>query len=82
MTMSESAGERVLRQARERFDLLWDRGMDEGYPLCCISAFVTDVAGGRHPAQLRPLSKLDGRVLCEYCMVAEAEAEIRRSQAT
>jgi hypothetical protein len=80
--MSESAGERVLREARERFDLLWDRGMDAGYPLCCIDAFVADVARGRHPAQLRALSKLDGRVLCEYCMVAEAEAEIRRSKAT
>jgi hypothetical protein len=41
---------------------------------------VHDVLGD--PLAENTLSKLDGRVLCEHCIVAEAEAEIRRSKAT
>ena len=41
-------------------------GREEGYPECCIEAFVADAMLGRYPADLRPIGA-DGRVMCERC---------------
>lgn len=44
---------------------LWLFGLQEGYPLCCIAAFVKDMNQGRLPAEER--QAYDGYVPCSAC---------------
>ncbi|MBR9700383.1 hypothetical protein GOV11_00790 [Candidatus Woesearchaeota archaeon] len=41
------------------------RGIQEGYPICCIEEFVRDSVAGESPGELR--GGKDGFVPCEKC---------------
>lgn len=63
---------RTEEEQLERLEGMRRLGHHYGYPLCCIEAFVTDVALYRAPGELRGLDPTGRYVPCADCKAAEA----------